>query len=645
MRPSRVGHSICTGFAWSSFRGLKDRVFDMRSNPMRTISAQIPPKNTERTPELRSSSSGLVDVDSRNRGVDLERFIRGIQKRWPWCAGVGIPLAILVGMLGWHLGDAKYSATAIVEIKGFNNFVIEPSPESAHFMYLNAQAEAVVFPSVLRQALEQPEVLESEASAMSSRRLASLVTTEVNRSSELMKISVLHHSAETAQLLANFVASSYIVYANRSQETRIADRLKKLEAARVDSEVKLQNSYDSLRAIGEEIGTIDYASIALRRQIELESKRDYSQQLRELELKISQVASKPGSSELAALELEQQRMRDLLAGVDERLSLLDGPHAVELRSRLRDVNLATAEADRVRTAQVRWQIEHGSQQRVSLQAQAELPMHPDTGRRKRAAAVCGAVSFGLILLFIGGWEWYSSSRATAHNLAESGFDVLGVISHQTSTNPSTLDEHSLQAGSMAIGTRIVHRLSETEHALVLLTWSGNQQTQDLTAWQLANALACQGKQVLLGNVPGLSELGRSGIVNFDLPHPFERNGHTPGGVSVLCSKQLRVTDHGFSQTDAIEVLTQLREEHDVVLVNVPKSANFNVLFHLADVADAAIVVVREGKTPMSRVQAELHRLNGARLPSLGIVSTDDLLTQHATHAVKQSACSSDDSPT
>ncbi len=177
------------------------------------------------------------------------------------------------------------------------------------------------------------------------------------------------------------------------------------------------------------------------------------------------------------------------------------------------------------------------------------------------------------------------------------------------------------------------------HSAVLITSAGPGEGKTTVVQHLGMALAETGRQVLLvdadfrrphlhrrfhlQNDPGLIDLVQDETPIMD--YPAERLG-LPTGVPGLWVLPNRPTDSSVTRalySPRLRVIfAKLRERYDMVLVDAPPILHLADTRIIAPLADAAILVVRSGKTDRESASEAIRKMQDDGVLVLGSVLTD-----------------------
>ncbi|HND55672.1 MAG TPA: hypothetical protein PLV92_24825, partial [Pirellulaceae bacterium] len=172
--------------------------------------------------------------------------------RHKWLAlAAGCVMAAL-GFTAGQLGiPAQYKATAMVRLSGPNGVVERPHESSnAQREFRSTQQELIKMQHVLLRALEMPQVRELDlldVDTDSADDLASWITLDLPRSSEILRISVRHGRADAAYILANAVTEAYLQELRRDSEEDLEKRITVLDKLHATVEERLAKSWAELQ--------------------------------------------------------------------------------------------------------------------------------------------------------------------------------------------------------------------------------------------------------------------------------------------------------------------------------------------------------------------------------------------------------------
>lgn len=208
--------------------------------------------------------------------------------RYKWVALVA---GCLLGALGAGAAnvviDAQFKATAMVRMSGPSGLIETRFESSAAQREFRAtQQELFRMPHVLKRALESPSVKDLGVLGNdpdSIEDLSDILTVELPRSSEILRISVQHDRADVAFMLVNAVTEAYLQEIRRAHDEDIQKRLAILEQLHAAAEERLTRAWDELKPLAARLGSGDPATVSLQAQAEFENYRDFHRRLRDLQ--------------------------------------------------------------------------------------------------------------------------------------------------------------------------------------------------------------------------------------------------------------------------------------------------------------------------------------------------------------------------
>jgi Mrp family chromosome partitioning ATPase/uncharacterized protein involved in exopolysaccharide biosynthesis len=196
-------------------------------------------------------------------------------------------LAALFGTLAHLAIRTRFKATVLIRLAAPSGIVERPNETSAaQREFRNTQGELLRMPHVLKRALgtsavKDLGVLKSDSDGVET--LTSMLSIELPKTTEIMRISIEHERADVAFLLVNAVAEAYLNEVRRDTEEEFEKKIVALDTLQSGTEERLAKSWDELQALAKELGAGDPASASLQAQAEIENYRDFARRLRDLQ--------------------------------------------------------------------------------------------------------------------------------------------------------------------------------------------------------------------------------------------------------------------------------------------------------------------------------------------------------------------------
>ncbi|NIA12730.1 MAG: AAA family ATPase [Nitrospiraceae bacterium] len=160
--------------------------------------------------------------------IDIKRLF---QLRTPLMVAVFFLLAIPGLIAAWYLSPGKYTATAELRFLATTPRVMEVQRggrETPYATFLRTQINVITGNSILAEVLERPSVRNlpglSELEAP-LEALKTVVTAEVQRSSELVTVSCSTRDRESAETILSEVIDVYLEFALKEEATTGGERL------------------------------------------------------------------------------------------------------------------------------------------------------------------------------------------------------------------------------------------------------------------------------------------------------------------------------------------------------------------------------------------------------------------------------------
>lgn len=224
--------------------------------------------------------------EEQQTAPDLGVLLGCVIRHLPACLLLGVAASTAGALVGLKFVPAQYKATSMIRLGGPEGVISKPNESSnAQREFRHTQQELLKMPHVLRRALEASEVVALgtyNPATVDLEDLAEALVLDLPRSSEILRISVLHDRAENAYLLTNAITDSYLEEIQRGRESTVEKRITTLDRLQTTTEEQLGDAWQQLQALARQLGSGDPTSLSLQSQAEIENYRAYSRHLREL---------------------------------------------------------------------------------------------------------------------------------------------------------------------------------------------------------------------------------------------------------------------------------------------------------------------------------------------------------------------------
>ncbi|MBI2372703.1 MAG: polysaccharide biosynthesis tyrosine autokinase [Deltaproteobacteria bacterium] len=272
-----------------------------------------------------------------------------------------------------------------------------------------------------------------------------------------------------------------------------------------------------------------------------------------------------------------------------------------------------------------------------LLEEARPPLRPDRPRvttNLAAGSVLGVVLGLLAMIML--QEFGGKLLSPQDTEQRTTLGVLGVIPRKRDARASwrkplvpgtEVDEIWLEA-FRTLRTEVLHRM--THGGAIAVTSPLEREGKSTVALSLARSIALEGRRVLLFDAdmrrPLFSTLGlKTGLGLEDVIHgaatfneAVEKSG-IDGVFWIGCRRPMQDAAEVVGTEAFAAALTAARERFDFVVVDTPPVISVAESPVIARLADASLLVVREGSTPTRAVEAARRRLDGLGVKLLGAV--------------------------
>lgn len=285
---------------------------------------------------------------------------------------VVLGLASMAGFAfaAWVMIHPTYHAEGLVRVREKQSVILSAqTSRSEDVAFFRTQAKLAQSPPVLSAALEDPRVrvlADSIPAGDQVKWLTGLLRVDTQAGSEVMNISIGHHSPRMSQALCNAVTDSYLHEIHQRLESDLALRMEQLRLAAERSESQLDASWDKLNQVAQEIGSDNAESLTIRDQMQVQTYRDYTRRLHAAELHGTQLKTQLSEHLLH----HRQTLGDTAGEVESLVNRT--PEIRSARNRLTQLNLEIAKIQRIAADQHAPRLDHLNDQRNILADELRL---------------------------------------------------------------------------------------------------------------------------------------------------------------------------------------------------------------------------------------------------------------------------------
>jgi capsular polysaccharide biosynthesis protein len=249
----------------------------------------------------------------------------------------GTVTSLIFSALAYLLVDVSYKAESLVRVRQHQEVVFAAQGSRADdLQFVRAQEQLALSPPVLTAALAAAELKAYDRyipGRDASEWLKKHVMVDMQSGSEVMSIAANHPVPEVAQALCNALTQAYIREVTERFNSDQQRRLLELERAALDADRRLDSLWGELNKVASQIGSENSQSLTIRDEIQLQAYRDYSQQLRALQLRghelVNQLADaqrglETSTAVVSEADIEQRILREPeVLNAYQRLDQLD----------------------------------------------------------------------------------------------------------------------------------------------------------------------------------------------------------------------------------------------------------------------------------------------------------------------------------
>jgi Mrp family chromosome partitioning ATPase len=235
------------------------------------------------TGPLETKATASIDefalCDKRQGGCDcappefkLSRISNALRRRWKIIAGVGLILAMAIGVPVKLSMTPSYNAIALLRIASFDKpLAFESREMGGESMFESARAtykELFKSRPVLSYALRDPAVASLADATKAGDPLewlgAKIKIAFVERSSEILQVSVSDGKPEQASLLADAVADGFLKWCGDAERKRRNKQIEELRQAYDDKQAEIARRRADYADLVEAAGGVDAETLARR---------------------------------------------------------------------------------------------------------------------------------------------------------------------------------------------------------------------------------------------------------------------------------------------------------------------------------------------------------------------------------------------
>ncbi len=243
---------------------------------------------------------------------------------------------ILIGIT-WFCTVAPYTAASVVRVRQHQDVVFAPQSSRADDVtFVRSQEQIVLSSQVLAAALRDQQLTAFKRLIPANDAavwLRDLLQVDVSSGAEVMSIAAAHPSPELSQALSDSVTRAYLTEIGERTSSDRQRRQAELEKAARLADVELDELWTHLNSVASKVGSDSSQSLTLRDELQLQSYRDYAQQLRAAQLR--------GTELQGQLVAEQQKLVNERDAVDQTTSRLlhSHPNVVTAQEQISKIDL------------------------------------------------------------------------------------------------------------------------------------------------------------------------------------------------------------------------------------------------------------------------------------------------------------------
>lgn len=182
-----------------------------------------------------------------------------------------------------------YEAESFVRVRQHQDVVFAAqSTRADDLAFVRAQEQLALSPQVINATWHEPDLgpyHEFIPIRDSADWLKSLVSVDMQTGSEVLRIAVRHPVPEVAQAICNALTHAYIYEVTQRLVSDQDRRQVELERAAKAADRQLDELWAELSEVALQVGSDSPQSLTIRDEIQLQAYRDYSQQLRAVQMR------------------------------------------------------------------------------------------------------------------------------------------------------------------------------------------------------------------------------------------------------------------------------------------------------------------------------------------------------------------------
>lgn len=186
-----------------------------------------------------------IDTRASSDENPIKIFFDRMHGRWRWVFIIACVFSPLLGVLGYALGKAKYSATAVLVVESKLDALVRDTPETAAIAIdteVVEQSQLIRNPQVTFKAANDPALAIYKTTRPTlARDLVSGLEISVPRRSSVILVSVSDEDPNFAAAAANSVVRAYLEVFVPSNEIAYQEKVAKLDAMVGSARTRVSN--------------------------------------------------------------------------------------------------------------------------------------------------------------------------------------------------------------------------------------------------------------------------------------------------------------------------------------------------------------------------------------------------------------------
>lgn len=286
---------------------------------------------------------------------------------------------------------------------------------------------------------------------------------------------------------------------------------------------------------------------------------------------------------------------------------------------------------------------------MNVLSEPTLPTEPyNTFSAKRTIAMGAlagiALGLGLIFIYAAGQRTIrkkedvrkSLNQTCLATLPKVNFKRRAVSSDQTVSILNPKVGNAFQESVRSLRIKLMRKLSKDGSQVVMVTSTQAGEGKSTVSVNLALSLSQSGLRVILVDLdlrkPAVKKTLGIKTATKGVPEIFKKNSETSWAtLATLKGTQLRILAGDVAAPDPQRIMesrrlasliTKLREEADVVILDTPPCGLLADSAALANVVDGALYVIRSERAQVSQIMDGLQFLSSSGIPVLGCVLND-----------------------